>query len=135
MVESDPRSARRGKRKVLVVDDSQIVLEILRDRLEAAGFEVTLRNEPLGTGQWISENQPEFVLLDVEMPALSGGGLAALLKKRATTRQTMIIFHSSLPQERLQELVKSSGATGAIQKTDDEVRVMKDLMAIVGPRR
>ena len=135
VTESDPRSAPRGKRKVLVVDDSPIVLEILRERLESAGFEVTLRTEPLGTAQWIVDNQPEIVLLDVEMPALSGGGLASVLKKRPTTREALIVFHSSLPRARLDELVRSSGAAGAIEKTDDDNRFLQDLMSIVATAR
>jgi CheY-like chemotaxis protein len=128
-------AGKRTRRKVLVVDDSQIVLEIVRERLESIGFDVTLRSEPLGSGQWIAENQPEFVLLDVQMPALSGGGLASLLKKRATTRDTRLIFHSSLSPSELAELVRTTGAAGAIQKTDDDYRFLQDLIAIVGPLR
>ncbi len=123
------------KRKVLVVDDSPIVLEIVKERLENAGFDVTVRSEPLGSGQWIAEHQPEFVILDVDMPALSGGGLAALLRKRAATRGTRLVFHSSLSPEKLKVLVRESGAEGAIQKTDDDERFMHDLRTIIGPLR
>jgi DNA-binding response OmpR family regulator len=104
------------KRKVLVVDDSPIVLEIVKERLENAGFDVTVRSEPLGSGQWIAENRPDFVILDVDMPALSGGGLATLLRRRAATRATRLVFHSSLAPEKLKALVRESGADGAIQK-------------------
>jgi CheY-like chemotaxis protein len=129
------RASRKDKRKVLVIDDSPIVLDIVRERLENAGFDVTLRDEPLGTGQWIVDNQPDFVLLDVEMPALSGGGLAGLLKKRTATRDTVVIFHSSLSSDKLDELVRTSGAAGAIQKTNDEQRFMQDLTMILSASR
>jgi CheY-like chemotaxis protein len=135
MSEAKSEPNRRSKRKVLVVDDSPIVLEIVRERLESVGFEVTLRTEPLGSGRWIAENQPDFVLLDVQMPALSGGGLASLLKKRPTTRDTRLIFHSSLSPVDLAELVRTTGAAGAIRKTDDDRQFLQDLSAIIGPFR
>jgi CheY-like chemotaxis protein len=124
---------RKGARgKALVIDDSLIALEIIHERLTSAGFDVTVRSEPLGAGQWIAEHRPAFVLLDVEMPALSGDALAVLLKKRATTQDVCIILHSSLPRDKLAQLVRQCGASGAIEKTDDDDRFMRELTAIIG---
>ncbi len=71
---------------VLVVDDDPIVLEVTRERLEGAGYVVHIREEALGTSQWTAEFQPDIVLLDVNMPALTGLDLAQLLQE-ATSHQ------------------------------------------------
>ena len=68
-----------NRRTVLVVDDDPIVLEVTRERLEGAGYIVYVREEALGTSQWSAEFQPDIVLLDVNMPALTGLDLAQLL--------------------------------------------------------
>jgi DNA-binding response OmpR family regulator len=108
---------RRGK--VLVVDDDPIILEVVRERLETAGFDVHVRQEALGTSQWVAREQPDFVLLDVMMPALSGGELGQLLKRSTSTNQTAVILHSSMAGTSLESVIERTGALGAIPKTSD----------------
>ncbi len=111
---------------VLIVDDDPIVLEVTRERLEGAGYTVHVREEALGTSQWTAEFQPDIVLLDVNMPALTGPDLAQLLKKRRVTKDIAIILFSSLDPEQLQAKVRAIGAFGAIQKTGDARRFLAD---------
>ena len=111
---------------VLVVDDDPIVLEVTKDRLESAGYEVHVREEALGTSQWTAEFQPDIVLLDVNMPALAGTELAQLLKKRRATKDVAIILHSSIEPAELQSKLRAAGAVGAIQKTSDDRRFLED---------
>lgn len=115
---------KRGS--VLVVDDDPIVLEVVRERLESAGYEVHIREEALGTSQWTAEFQPDIVLLDVNMPALGGTDLAQLLKKRRATKDIAIILHSSIEPAELQGKLRAAGAVGAIQKTGDDRRFLED---------
>ena len=77
----------------LVVDDDPIVLEVAKERLTGLGFEVTTRDQSLGTSTWVLQHRPDFVLLDVMMPALTGGELASVIKRRAMN--TSVILHSS----------------------------------------
>lgn len=98
----------------LVVDDDPIALEVARERLSRIGFHVTTRGESLGTSAWIRANKPDFVLLDVMMPALTGSELAVLLKRRHA--ETAIILYSSKPRSELDRFVRESGALGAISK-------------------
>ena len=111
---------------VLVVDDDPIVLEVTRERLEQAGYVVHTREEALGTSQWTAEFQPDIVLLDVNMPALTGPDLAQLLKKRRATKDIAIILYSSLDSEELQTKLRATGAVGAIRKSSDARRFIED---------
>jgi DNA-binding response OmpR family regulator len=113
---------RRGK--VLVVDDDPIILEVVRERLDAAGYDVYVRADALGTSQWVAREQPDFLLLDVMMPALSGGELGQLLKRSNSTNQTAVILHSSMSTESLQPVIDRTGAIGAIGKTHDGAKFM-----------
>jgi CheY-like chemotaxis protein len=109
-----------------VVDDDPIVLEVTRERLEQAGYVVHTREEALGTSQWTAEFQPDIVLLDVNMPALTGPDLAHLLKKRRATKDIAIILYSSLDSEELQAKLRATGAVGAIRKSSDARRFIED---------
>jgi CheY-like chemotaxis protein len=110
------------KGRVLVVDDDLIVLELVRGWLEEAGYAVEVRDSALGTAQQVAVDQPDVVLLDVMMPALSGSELAQLIRRHHRTSLTAVIFHSSLEPSELQALVVKTGALGALQKTSDAER-------------
>jgi CheY-like chemotaxis protein len=129
---------RRRRGKVLVVDDDPIILEVVRERLDEAGYDVYVRVDALGTSQWVAREQPDFILLDVMMPALSGGELGQLLKRSNSTNQTAVILHSSMAAASLQPVIERTGAIGAIAKTHDGAQFMLDferLAAKVKPAR
>jgi DNA-binding response OmpR family regulator len=115
---------RRGK--VLVVDDDPIILEVVRERLDAAGYDVYVRQEAIGTSQWVAREQPDVILLDVMMPALGGGDLGLLLKRSHATNQTAVILHSSLSEAELKSVIERTGAVGVIEKTHDGDKFLEE---------
>jgi CheY-like chemotaxis protein len=119
---------RRGK--VLVVDDDPIILEVIHERLNGAGYDVYLRADAIGTSQWVAREQPDFILLDVMMPALSGGELGQLLKRSHATNQTAVILHSSLSASQLKSVIERTGAIGVIAKTHDGAKFLDEFERI-----
>ncbi len=111
----EKQSDSRGK--VLVVDDDPVVLAVIEDCLTDAGYEVHTREEALGTTEYVAAVRPDFVLLDVQMPALSGGELAQLMRRHERTLGAAVILHSSIDSSALDFLVAKTGALGAVQKT------------------
>jgi DNA-binding NtrC family response regulator len=118
-------------RTFLVVDDDQVALEVTRERLERAGFEVVTRQSALGTSAYIMKEKPDYVLLDVNMPGLTGDALAKLLKGRGP--HSRVILHSCADRKKLATLAKQCGAVGIIEKTNDERRFRAQLEIFVGP--
>jgi two-component system phosphate regulon response regulator PhoB len=110
--------SQRGK--VLVVDDDHLALQVIRGRLERAGFTVITRHEAIGTSAAVVTEKPDVILLDFRMPGLSGDALAQLLEKNESTRHIGIIFHSGEDLALLQRRAKELGLLGAIPKTDSE---------------
>jgi two-component system, response regulator PdtaR len=102
------------RKTVLVLDDDPIVLAVTEERLVNLGYDVVTRDQVLGTSQWIVQRRPWLLLLDVMMPAMSGGELASFLRRRGI--QTHIVLHSSKEMSELQRLVRQTGAIGAIPK-------------------
>ena len=119
---------RRGK--VLVVDDDPVILEVIHERLSAAGYDVYLRADAIGTSQWVAREQPDFLLLDVMMPALGGGELGQLLKRSHSTNQAAVILHSSMSAASLQPVIDRTGAVGVIAKTHDGAKFIAEFERI-----
>lgn len=71
------------KPKVLIVDDDPDIVTILRDRLESQGYETCTASDGLQGLERIERDQPDLILLDLEMPRLSG---LELLKRLSQAR-------------------------------------------------
>lgn len=107
------------KPSILIVDDSEIVLEIAQAALESAGFSVTTRSRSEGTIAAILQQKPDLVLLDVSMPHTTGDTIASIVARAAPARKTILLLHSGLAPELLKLKVLQTGAHGYIQKTDN----------------
>jgi DNA-binding response OmpR family regulator len=107
-----------ASKRILVVDDSEICRELVRNVLTARGYEVVVLDSPFGFGAALARESPDLVLVDASMPALHGGKLVEVALQNGLCR-CPIVFHSDRPPRELQSLVLSTGASGFIQKTSD----------------
>lgn len=110
---------RKTAGKILVVDDSELALAFARDALEAAGFEVVIRNIALGTAAAILREKPDLVLLDMSMPSMDGDELVHFIRNRESVRDTTIVLYSTTHAARLQEIALACGADGYHPKVSE----------------
>lgn len=107
------------KKKILIIDDSELVLEIYSDLLKSRGFDVVTRNTPFGTAAAISSERPHLVLLDIFMPGLAGNKLVEAIRMCNTIKDTTILLFSDRPIAELESVASSCGADGFLRKTKD----------------
>lgn len=106
-------------RKILVVDDSEVVLGVAKTMLIDAGYEVETNRRATGSVALILHTKPDLVLLDVNMPSLRGDMIARMSVATNNSTGTIVVLHSTLPEKELQRLAEESGAHGYIKKTDN----------------
>ena len=107
------------KRKVLIIDDSELVLALVQEELLARGYDVITRGNPLGSGAMILREKPDLVLLDVTMPTLGGEDILELMRRHQADKKTRIVLYSSRSEEELERISQSYGAHGFIRKGPD----------------
>jgi two-component system OmpR family response regulator len=113
------RAAISNKQTILIIDDSEIVLEVTKGALEAAGYRVITHSRAAGSvALWLQES-PDLVLLDVNLPTISGDTLALMFDKARPGRESVILLHSTLAPEVLQAKANTVGAHGYLQKSGD----------------
>jgi CheY-like chemotaxis protein len=112
--------------KVLIVDDSEICRDTVRDMLEEHGHQLVEVDSPFGLSRAVQSEKPDLVLIDVQMPALRGDQLVKVVLQHRLHRCPLVL-HSDRPEAELMQLVRSSGANGYIRKTDDAVSFMREL--------
>ena len=59
-------------KKILVAEDEEVLLNVLKDRFEAEGWEVTTARDGEEAVESIKKTRPDLVLLDLLMPKKDG---------------------------------------------------------------
>lgn len=102
--------------KILIIDDDPAHLATASGILEAEGHEVFLQQQAFGSTNAVIRVEPDLVLLDVNMPGLSGDRLAQVLRSNANTRDVLIMLHSSNDEDHLRTTTRRLGLDGYICK-------------------
>lgn len=117
---------------VLVADDDPIVVERIREVLGELGCRVIGHDDGLGLSAVILRERPDVVLVDVMMPRLSGDQIVTLIKENNLFEDLKLtfIFFSSKDEASLLELVRQSGAEGAIQKSVSDEQLQEQFLSL-----
>jgi DNA-binding response OmpR family regulator len=84
-------------RKLVMVDDDEDLAALLKLKLEKTGrYDVTTTTEGSKIIDLVREVSPDLILLDIDMPDMSGGDVAKLLSEPKDTKDIPILFLSSL---------------------------------------
>jgi CheY-like chemotaxis protein len=105
-----------NKKKILIIDDDVLHLEIAAEMLHGEQFEVIAHNDGSSVLDRVKTIQPDLVLLDINMPGVSGDGLAVLFRADAEISHIPLVFYSSYDEESLRKLVSEAGVRGYICK-------------------
>jgi DNA-binding response OmpR family regulator len=102
-------------KRILIVDDSPVILAASAHALREAGYVVETRD---GIEDLVSQNIGGFdlILIDVQMPQLFGDDVASVLRHQRDVRTPIYLF-STLPPVELQERVREAGIDGFISKS------------------
>ena len=102
-------------RRILVIDDSDLIVEAVRDGLEEDGVEVEGVTD-LGT---IDRSQGfdrfNLILVDVQMPTMFGDDVAMVMREGRSVAAPIVLL-SSLPEPELAVRAREAGADGYISK-------------------
>src|SRR5262252_38176 len=117
-------------RKVLVVDDDKLTLEIVKDMLEEAGYAVATLSAPRLIANVLLRERPDLVLVDVRMPELSGDLLVEFMSRFKLLTVPMVLF-SAEEEDTLRELTERTGARGYIKKTEDRELFLRQVASFL----
>ncbi len=83
------------KGRILVVDDARFVRELLRLHLSSAGYEVLSAEDAIVAGQLLLEHTPQLLIVDVNMPYMSGIDFVKAVRADADFSDIPVVFLSS----------------------------------------
>lgn len=110
---TDPALAARGP--ILVVDDDEAILAMLRDFLESEGMEVRTATNGEEALAALNDVEPALILLDMRMPVLDGWGFAERFRERRLSYPIVVMTAAESARGWAAEI----GATSYIAKPFD----------------
>ena len=122
--------------KILVVEDNELNLKLFCDLLRAHGYEA----EPVRDGREAVERArafaPDLIVMDIQMPHVSGLELIEQLKGDAELRRMPIMAVTAYAAKGDEERIREAGAEGYVSKPISVVRFVEAVRALLAaPRR
>lgn len=102
------------KKRILVCDDDQGVIEVIQIILEENGYEVKSLSGGKGIEKKISEFKPNLIFLDIWMPGIDGKEITKLIKGTEDGKQIPVIIVSALNDA--EKISQEIGADGFLPK-------------------
>ncbi|WP_375263157.1 response regulator [Palleronia sp.] len=118
--------------KILAIDDSRTMRNLLRATLEEAGFEVfTAEDGEVGV-QAVSTVAPDVIITDINMPRLDGFGVIEAVRRQEGSRRIPILVLSTESAADLKDRARDGGATGWIVKPFDDAKLLSAIRRVAG---
>jgi PAS domain S-box-containing protein len=106
-------------KRVLVVDNDRLCVDLLADILREAGYEVMRAYDGMEAMEALAQSRPDAVFLDIVMPKISGERVFQFIKENPLTRGVPVIILSGTLLENRENLL-ALGADGYVAKGSRE---------------
>ena len=119
------KSALPDRGRVLIVDDHPEVLAGMKALLELEGMDVTTHDSVITLPLILRRADPEVILLDLSLRALSGEAFFKLGRERVLRHtNALVILFSGRPSAELAAHAEEFGADGILPKSEDAMQAV-----------
>ena len=118
--------------RVLAIDDSRTIRELLRGPIEDAGFEYHCAEDGVLGVDKFSTVHPDVVITDINMPNMDGFGVIEALRNGAARSSVPILVLTTESSDVLKKRARGAGATGWIVKPFEDTALISVLRRVTG---
>jgi len=115
------------KKKILIVEDYNNIVEILTMRLNAMGYEVISAKDGQEGLTLARKEKPDLIVLDVMLPKMNGYKISRLLKFDSRYKDIPIIMLTSRETKRDEQIGLETGADEYVYKSDRTGKLLKTI--------
>ena len=118
-------------KKILAVDDTEIMLDIIQLQLEKEGYEVIACNDPEDALRRISHERFDLILLDIMMPGTNGLEVLKVIKQDELNKLTPVVMLTAKDDMSSVRDCLTNGALEYLTKPFNIVSVKKRIAQIL----
>jgi two-component system, cell cycle response regulator DivK len=115
------------QKKVLVVEDNELNMKLFNDLLEAHGYKVVQTRDGLTALDMAREHKPDLILMDIQLPEVSGIEVTKWLKEDDALKSIPVIAVTAFAMKGDEQKIREGGCEAYISKP---ISVMSFLQTI-----
>jgi two-component system cell cycle response regulator DivK len=109
-------SSRRAARKILIVEDDELNMKLFNDILEAHGYITLQTKDGLDTLQIARLHRPDLILMDIQLPVVSGLEITKRLKAEEDLRGIPVVAVTAFAMKGDEEKTRQAGCDDYLTK-------------------
>lgn len=115
------------KKKILIIDDEEEVLNLLEKRLSWAGYSVIKADNGIEALVLAKSQNPDLIILDIMLPGMGGEEVGQRLEESPDTKHIPIIFLTCLVSRDEQRTIDSNAGHTIIAKPYDAEELLSEV--------
>lgn len=120
--------------KIAIIEDDPVISQMYRMKFEASGFDVQLANDGKKGVALVDHFAPDIILLDVQMPEMSGDEALSRIRKSEIAKHIPVIILTNLGEEEAPKTIRGLGIHSYIVKAEltprQVVQRVKDALGV-----
>ena len=120
------------QKTILIVDDSQAVIDALTVAFEEGGYAVVAASDGEEVFRKMAASSPDALMLDIYMPKLNGADVCRLLKAHPHWKKTFLVLMSSRISDREIDMYRRIGADEILKKPFDPTAAVQLVARAIG---
>jgi two-component system cell cycle response regulator DivK len=124
-----PGAVPGAVRKILIVEDNELNMKLFTDLLEAHGYKVIQTRDGLSALDIARKNMPDLILMDIQLPEVSGIEVTKWLKEDDELRAIPVIAVTAFAMKGDEQKIREGGCEAYVSKP---ISVMSFLQTIDG---
>lgn len=104
------------KKKVMIVEDNELNMRLFRDLLTAFGYETVETRDGLAALELAKKEQPDLILMDIQLPHVSGLDVTRWMKADSETENIPIVAVTAFAMRGDEERIREGGCQSYLSK-------------------
>jgi two-component system cell cycle response regulator DivK len=131
--DANQEEASRHRKRILIVEDNALNLKLLVDLLDAHGYRTFSTGDGLEAINLAREIRPDLILMDVQLPDVSGLEITRWLKEDDRTKHIPVVAVTAFAMAGDERRARDSGCDGYIAKPIMVADFLDTIARFVGP--
>ena len=120
------------EKKILIVDDENDLVDLVKLRLEANGYQVVVAYDGQAALNVVKKENPDLIILDLMLPKLDGYKVCRMLKFDQKYKKIPIILFSAKAQDEDKAIGKEVGADAYVVKPFEPKLLLATIKELLG---
>jgi len=119
-------------KKVLIVEDNELNMKLFHDLLEAHGYETLQTREGLKAIDIAREHRPDLILMDIQLPEVSGLDVTKWLKSDEDLAGIPVVAVTAFAMKGDEERIREGGCEGYLAKPITVTSFIETIRKFIG---